>query len=179
MRVCVRACARVCVCACVRVCVCACVRVCVRACVREGVLAFMRVCVSLSGVRACVCVRVHPCKSAYMRACVLHHIEFETERIPIPTPLCKNHYYVGYDARHSQRKQCIICSRCLWLGYDRPCPQPHCYSDAPLYTLTFREILLRMTVYVHRWSHAYIIYSMFNMLQVPFSNTERKPTNYM
>ena len=55
----------------------------------------------------------------------VHHIEFETERIPIPTPLCNNHYYVGYDARQSQRKQCIICSRRLWLGYDRPCPQPH------------------------------------------------------
>ena len=50
-------------------------------------------------------------------------------------------------------------------------PTATCYSDAPLYTLTLREILLRMTVYVHRWLHVYIIYGtctcMCNMLQVP------------
>ena len=70
----------------------------------------------------------------------------------------------------SQRKHCITCSRRLWLGYDRPCPQPH-VIQMPIYTLTLREILLRMTVYVHRWLHVYIIYGtctcMCNMLQVP------------
>ena len=40
-------------------------------------------------------------------------------------------------------------------------PTATCYSDAPLYTLTLREILSRMTVHVHRWSHVYIIFSMF------------------
>ena len=50
-------------------------------------------------------------------------------------------------------------------------PTATCYSDAPLYTLTLREICLQMTVHVHRWLHVYIIYGtctcMCNMLQVP------------
>ena len=55
----------------------------------------------------------------------VHHIEFKTERVLIPTPLCKNHYYVVYDALQSRKKHCITCGRRLRLGNDRPCPQPH------------------------------------------------------
>ena len=56
---------------------------------------------------------------------ITHGIEFTNECIPIPTPLCKNHYHVLYDVLQSRRKHCITCGRRLRPGNDRPCPQPH------------------------------------------------------
>ena len=35
---------------------------------------------------------------------IIHGVEFTTDCIPIPTPLCKNHYHVLYDALQSRRK---------------------------------------------------------------------------
>ena len=64
------------------------------------------------------------CSSSDELKCV-HLREFETECVLIPTPLCKNHYYVVYNALQSPKKHCITCGRCLRLGNDRPCPQPH------------------------------------------------------
>ena len=64
------------------------------------------------------------CSSSNELKCI-DGIEFTTECIPIPTPLCKNHYHVVYDALQSRRKHCITCGRRLHPGSDRRCPQPH------------------------------------------------------
>ena len=73
---------------------------------------------------------VHNCtKRAFSQASLcsrddLQHmedIEFQSDPIPIPTPLCKSHYHMVYDAR---RKNCTTCGRRLRAGNDRPCPQP-------------------------------------------------------
>ena len=52
-------------------------------------------------------------------------IEFQNEPIPVPTPLCKSHYHAVYDALQTRHKNCRTCGRRLWMGMDRPCPQPH------------------------------------------------------
>ena len=51
-------------------------------------------------------------------------IEFQSDPIPIPTPLCKSHYHMVYDALQTRRKNCTTCGRHLRTGNDRPCPQP-------------------------------------------------------
>lgn len=51
----------------------------------------------------------------------VHNIQFKSETIPTPTPLC---YHVLYDMLQTRQKHCRTCSRCLRLGNDKPCPQP-------------------------------------------------------
>ena len=52
----------------------------------------------------------------------IQDIEFQSEPIPVPTPLCKSHYHAVYDALQTRRKNCRTCGRCLRMGNDRPCP---------------------------------------------------------
>ena len=55
----------------------------------------------------------------------IQDIEFQSEPIPVPTPLCKSHYHAVYDALQTWHKNCRTCGRRLRMGNDRPCPQPH------------------------------------------------------
>ena len=55
----------------------------------------------------------------------IQDIEFQSEPIPVPTPLCKSHYHAVYDALQTRHKNCRTCGRRLRMGNDRPCPQPH------------------------------------------------------
>ena len=55
----------------------------------------------------------------------IQDMQFQSEPVPIPTPLCKSHYHVVYDALQTQHKHCRTCGRRLRQGNDRPCPQPH------------------------------------------------------
>ena len=51
-------------------------------------------------------------------------ILFKTMPVPVPTPLCKSHYYTVYNALQARQSNCRTCGRRLRLGNDRPCPQP-------------------------------------------------------
>ena len=42
-------------------------------------------------------------------------LQFRSESLPNPTPLCKSHYHAVYDVYQLH----------LRVGNDRPCPQPH------------------------------------------------------
>jgi len=44
--------------------------------------------------------------------------------IPTPTPLCKNHYHLVYNALQSRQKCCVTCGSQLKLTNHRPCPKP-------------------------------------------------------
>ena len=51
-------------------------------------------------------------------------LKYEQDNIPIPTPLCKYHYYLLYDIIHLIQRRCATCG--TWLRYDsqHPCPKP-------------------------------------------------------
>ena len=49
-------------------------------------------------------------------------IKFHSYPIPNPTPLCKCHYHIVYNAL--QKRNCRTCGRRFQVGHDRPCPQP-------------------------------------------------------
>ena len=55
----------------------------------------------------------------------IKNIQFQTESIPIPTPLCKSHYYLVYDTLQARRRNCRTCGRRLHSGNGRPCPTPN------------------------------------------------------
>ena len=44
--------------------------------------------------------------------------------ISVPTPLCKRHYHMVYDALTSHKKTCVTCGARLKSGSHRPCQQP-------------------------------------------------------
>ena len=98
---------------------------------------FVKDCNSISFTQTSLCSSSDDLK-------IIHGIEFTTECIPIPTPLCKNHYHVLYDALQSRRKHCITCGRRLRPGNDRSCPQPHIIQ---IHLQTLWVIFLRMIVY--------------------------------
>jgi len=50
--------------------------------------------------------------------------------IPTPTPLCKNHYHLVYNALQSRQKRCVTCGSQLKLTNHRPCLKPDIISTA-------------------------------------------------
>ena len=52
-------------------------------------------------------------------------LQFMSESLPNPTPLCKSHYHAVYDVHQSRKKNFKTCGKTLRVGNDRPCPQPH------------------------------------------------------
>ena len=51
-------------------------------------------------------------------------LQFRSESLPNPTPLCKTHYHAVYDVHKSWENNCRTCGTRLRVGNDRPCPQP-------------------------------------------------------
>lgn len=47
-----------------------------------------------------------------------------SEIIPFPTPLCKSHYHLVYNALQSRQKRCATCGSHLKQSNHRPCPKP-------------------------------------------------------
>ena len=73
-----------------------------------------------------VCFVLHCSESSIAHATIstseLPQINFKSQPLPTPTPLCKYHYLIVYNSM--QKRNCRTCGRCLQVGNDRPCPQP-------------------------------------------------------
>ena len=84
--------------------------------VGSNISCFVHNCTERSFTQSSLCVR----KELSMLS-----LQFRSDSLPNPTPLCKTHYHAVYDVHQSQKKNCRTCGKRLeYIGNDRPCPQP-------------------------------------------------------
>ena len=69
-------------------------------------------------------------------------LQFRSESLPNPTPLCKSHYHAVYDVHQSQEKNCRTCGKRLRVGNDRPCPQPHVMPCPQPHVMLYRNTII-------------------------------------
>ena len=84
--------------------------------VGSNISCFVRNCTERSFTQSSMCVRKE-LKS-------MLSLQFRSDSLPNPTPLCKTHYHAVYDVHQSRKKNCRTCGKRLRVGNDRPCPQP-------------------------------------------------------
>ena len=106
------------------------------------------------GLEATLAALVHNCTErsfAQSSMCVskelksMLSLQFRSESLPNPTPLCKMHYHVVYDVHQSQKNNCRTCGKRLRVGNDRPCPQLHAIQKYLVNILTLKETSLRVS----------------------------------
>ena len=66
-------------------------------------------------------------------------LEIEYDKIPIPTPLCKCHYYTIYNLIQPQQNNCPTCGVNLKHVTSRPCPNAEVVKDHLQKNTAFKE----------------------------------------
>ena len=74
-------------------------------------------------------------------------LEIEYDEIPIPTPLCKCHYYTIYNLIQPQQNKCPTCGVNLKHVTSRPCPNAEVVKDHLRRTQHLMAISLMVTGY--------------------------------